>query len=79
MRVNRNESGRDDSIRLLSRLDVEAPPLKQPLSKAQAAALFAKLRRRLVEAPAPLQRCYVPWLVSEILVDSEKARRPVNS
>ena len=69
-----NLKGRlDESIRLLSRLDVEAPPLKQTLSKAQATALSAKLRRRLLEAPAPLQRRYVRGLVSEILVDSETA------
>ena len=67
------EAERDETIRLLSRLDVEAPPLRQTLSKAQATALSAKLRRALLEAPAPLQRRYVRGLVSEIIVDREKA------
>ena len=64
---------RDECTRLLSRLEVETPPLKQALSKAQAAALSAKLRRRFLEAPVPLQRRYVRGLVSEIIVDRDKA------
>ena len=66
-------SRRDECIRLLSQLDREAPALRQALSKAQATALSAKLRRGLLEAPAPVQRRYVRGLVSEIVVDREKA------
>ena len=44
------------------------------LAPRRAAQSFsAKLRRALLEAPAPLQRRYVRGLVSEIIVDREKA------
>jgi site-specific DNA recombinase len=67
------ESQREETIRLLSLLDVEAPSLRRALSKAQAQAVAAKLKSRLIEAPPPMQRRYVHGLVSEILVDREKA------
>ncbi len=67
------EGRRDETIRLLSMLDVEAPPLRRTLSKAQATALAAKLRQGILEAPAPLQRRYVRGLVSQIVVGREKA------
>ena len=72
-KLNSLKGRQDECNRLLSQLDVETPPLKQTLSKAQATALSAKLRRALLEAPAPLQRRYVRGLVSEIVVDREKA------
>lgn len=64
---------RDECIRLLSRIDIQAPAFKQALSKAQATAVAAKLRRGLLEAPAPMQRRYVRGLVSKIVVDRDKA------
>jgi len=67
------ESQREETIRLLSLLDIEAPSLRRALSKAQAQAVAAKLKTRLIEAPPPMQRRYVHGLVSEILVDREKA------
>lgn len=67
------ENRRSETIRLLSLLEVEAPSFRRALSKAQAQAVAANLRRRLLEAPAPMQRRYVHGLVSEIRVDREKA------
>ncbi|HEX3675199.1 MAG TPA: recombinase zinc beta ribbon domain-containing protein [Rhizomicrobium sp.] len=67
------EAKRDESIRLLSLLDVETPPLRRALSKAQSQAVAASLKRRLLEAPPPVQRRYVRGLVSEIVVDRERA------
>ncbi|HEY5237419.1 MAG TPA: recombinase family protein [Rhizomicrobium sp.] len=67
------EAKRDESIRLLSLLDVETPPVRHALSKAQAQAVAATLKRRLIEAPPPMQRRYIHGLVSEIVVDREKA------
>ncbi len=66
------ENKRDETIRLLSMLDADAPPLRHALSKAQAATLAAKLHRGLIEAPAPLQRRYVRGLVANIAVDHRK-------
>ncbi len=71
--LNDLEARRDESIRLLSLLDVEAPSLRRVLSKAQARTVAATLKRRLMEAPPPMQRRYVHGLVSEIVVDREKA------
>jgi hypothetical protein len=67
------ESQRDESMRLQSLLDVDAPPLRRALSKAQALVISGKLRRGLLDAPAPLQRRYVRGLVSNIVVGREKA------
>ena len=71
--LNALEAKRDETLRLLSLLEVEAPPHRHALSKAQAEAVAAKLKRGLLEAPPPMQRRYVRGLVSEILVDREKA------
>ena len=62
-----------DATALLSRLDADAPPLKQAFSKAQAIARSAKLWRWPLEAPAALQRRYVRGQVSEMAVDRDKA------
>ncbi len=67
------EARRDQTVRLLDTLDKETPPLRRTLSKAQAASLAAKLRNSLIEAPAQLQRRYVHGLVSEIVVNRDKA------
>ena len=67
------QGSRDECIRLLSQIECEAPALRQALSKAQASTVAAKLRRGLLEAPAAVQRRYVRGLISEIVVDSDKA------
>jgi hypothetical protein len=58
---------------LLSLLDIETPSFRRALSKAQARAIGVRLKRCLIEAPPPIQRRYVHGLVTEILVDREKA------
>lgn len=72
-KLKRLEDEREETIRLLSQLDIETPSLRRALSKAQAQAVGAKLRRGLLEAPLPMQRRYVRGLVSQIVVDKEKA------
>jgi hypothetical protein len=71
--LNGLETTREEAIRLLSLLDVDTPALRQALSKAQTRAIAVTLKRRLIEAPPPVQRRYVHGLVSEIVVDREKA------
>jgi site-specific DNA recombinase len=67
------ENEHDETCRLLSQLSVEPRSFRSALSKAQAQAIAAKLKRCLIEAPQPLQRRYVHGLVSQIVVDKEKA------
>lgn len=67
------EDKREETIRLLSMLDVEAPSIRRALSKAQAQEVGAKLKRHLIEAPPHMQRHYVHGLVTQIVVDKEKA------
>ena len=64
---------REECIRLLSMLDVDAPQYRQALSRQQATSAAATLKRRLLDAPKPLQRRYVRGLVSDIVVNREKA------
>jgi site-specific DNA recombinase len=71
--LNALEAKRDETVRLLSLLDVETPHLRHAFSKAQSRAVTTALKRGLLEAPPPLQRRYVHGLVSEIVVDREKA------
>ena len=71
--LNRIEAEREECIGLLSQLDTHTPALRQALSKQQATGLAASLKRRLLDAPKPLQRRYVHGLVSEIVVDRDKA------
>ena len=67
------ERDRADCIRHLSRMETESPQLRQTLSKQQATSLAHALQRRLLDAPKALRRRYVQGLVSEIIVDREKA------
>ncbi len=67
------EAKRDESIRLLSLLDVETPPVRHALSKAQAQVVAATLKRRLIEAPPPVQRRYIHGMGTGTAVDREKA------
>lgn len=55
------------------RIDSEVPEFRQTLSHRQAQTLAAILQRRLLEAPKPLKRRYVRGLVSEIILNREKA------
>jgi hypothetical protein len=64
---------RDESLNLLRALDNELPKFRQSLSKQQAANIAKNLKQRLLEAPQALQKRYVHGLVSEIVVDREKA------
>jgi site-specific DNA recombinase len=63
------EEKRDELTRHLSLLDTDSPPLRQALSKQQAASVASNLKRKLLDAPPALQRRYVRGLVSEITVD----------
>jgi site-specific DNA recombinase len=67
------EHERDECIHHLSRLDADAPAYRQALSRQQATTLAAALQRRLLDAPKPLKRRYVQGLVSDIIVNREKA------
>jgi len=67
------EARHEESARLLGMIDSDTPAIRQVLSNAQAVALASKLRRLLIDAPSPLQRRYVHGLVSDIVVDREKA------
>jgi site-specific DNA recombinase len=67
------EAEREECIRLLSLVVSDAPALRQTLSKSQAQSVAITMKRRLLEAPPALQRRYVHGLVSEIVVDREKA------
>jgi chromosome segregation ATPase len=64
---------RDECIHHLNMLDSDLPDIRQALSSQQAATVAANLKRRLLDAPRALQRRYVRGLVSEIIVDREKA------
>lgn len=64
---------RDECARLLASLEIEGPELRQALSKQQAISIAGELRRRLLNAPRPLQKRYVRGLVSEIVVTAEVA------
>ena len=71
--VSAVEAEREEIVRHLSLLDRETPPLRQALSNQQAATIATTLKRRLLDAAPALQRRYVRGLVSEIIVDREKA------
>ena len=64
---------REECIGLLGSLDAEQPALRQVLSKQQAASMASTLTRKLLDAPRALQKRYVHGLVSEIVVDRNKA------
>jgi len=64
---------RDECLNLLRTLDNDLPDIRQSLSKQQAASIAGNLKQRLLEAPHALQKRYVHGLVSEIVVDREKA------
>ncbi len=64
---------RDECLNLLSAIDNDLPELRQSLSKQQAASIAKNLKQRLLEAPHALQKRYVHGLVSEIIVDRERA------
>lgn len=62
---------RDEGAHLLAALDSELPQLRQTLSKQQAVSIAGNLKRKLLDAPGPLQKRYVHGLVTEIVVNSE--------
>lgn len=71
--LNAHESEREECLRLSSMLEIDAPQIRHALSKQQATSLSQELKRRLLGAPRALQRRYVRGLVSDIVVDREKA------
>ncbi|HEV2563442.1 MAG TPA: recombinase family protein [Rhizomicrobium sp.] len=72
-RVDELTGNRDECARLLAGLDTEIPELRQTLSRQQAVSVAGALKRKLLDAPRPLQKRYVQGLVSEIVIDGEKA------
>lgn len=64
---------RAECVSLLGMIDAEVPALRQTLSKQQAISIAANLKKRLLDAPQTLKRRYVRGLVSNIVVDREKA------
>ena len=54
-------------------LDNELPEFRQSLSKQRASSIAGNLKQQLLEAPLTLQKRYIHGLVSEIVVDPEKA------
>ena len=54
-------------------VDIAPPPPRQALSKATVTAPSAATRRGLLEAPAPVRSGYVRGLVSEIIVERDRA------
>jgi hypothetical protein len=67
------EREREEAAAHLSRIDSDVPEFRQTLSKQQAATLAAALQRRLLEAPKTIKRRYVRGLVSEIILNRQKA------
>lgn len=64
---------REECIGLLESLNSDQPELRQVLSRQQAASMAASLTRKLLDAPRALQKRYVHGLISEIVVDRDKA------
>lgn len=64
---------REECIGLLESLDAGQPELRHAFSRQQAASMASTLTRRLLDAPRALQKRYVHGLVSEIVVDRDKA------
>ena len=50
---------RNECERLLNSLDSELPQLRQTLSRQQASSIASQLKRKLLDAPRPLQKRYV--------------------
>jgi len=67
------EQARAEAAAHLSRIDSDVPEFRQTLSHQQAATLAATLQRRLLDAPKPMKRRYVRGLVSDIILNREKA------
>ena len=64
---------RDECLALDAGLGMDQPDLRQVLSRQQAVSVAANLKRRLLDAPRPLQKRYVHGLVSEIVVGPDSA------
>ncbi len=62
---------RDECHRHLVLLDQNLPELRQGFSNQQARFIAATLKRRLLDAPRPIQRHFVRGLVSSIVVNRE--------
>ena len=67
------ERDREECAAHLARIDSDIPEFRQTLSRRQAATLATTLQRRLLDAPKALKRRYVRGLVSDIILNREKA------
>jgi hypothetical protein len=64
---------RDECLGLLGSLDAEQPEIRHAFSRQQAAAMASNFKQKLLNAPKLVQKRYVHGLVSEIIVDRDKA------
>jgi site-specific DNA recombinase len=64
---------RDEYLGLLSSLGADQPEIRHAFSRQQAAAMASNFKRKLLDAPKAVQKRYVHGLVSEIVVDRDKA------
>jgi site-specific DNA recombinase len=64
---------RDECLALDAGLGTDQPEFRQAFSRQQAASVAANLKRRLLDAPRPLQKRYVHGLVSKIVVGPDSA------
>ena len=64
---------RDECTQLLATLESYVPEFRQALSKQQAVSIADILKRRLLDSPPALKKRYVRGLVSNIVVDRDKA------
>ena len=72
-RMDELTAHREECARLLAALGADVPELRQALSRQQAVSIAKVLKRKLVGAPRHLQKRYVQGLVSEIVIDGQKA------
>ena len=64
---------REECVQHLARLQSNLPAFRQVLSNQQAQSIGATLKRRLLDAPPALKRRYVRGLVSDIVVNRDRA------
>jgi site-specific DNA recombinase len=64
---------RDECLGLLESLTPDQPEIRHAFSRQQAAAMASNFKRKLLDAPKAVQKRYVHGLVSEIVVDRDKA------
>ena len=73
VRIDELTARRDECAQLLARLESDVPEFRQVLSKQQAVSIADTLKLRLLDAPPALKKRYIRGLVSNIVVDGDKA------